>query len=212
MAGYRSIGKEGGVAVASAAEGVRSSAAAAVAGAHDALRAMVTAERPAVSINWTPLSPHQEMSLRARVRLANENCREWNEFANVRMLRFPGAAEVKARYASNIGRYFYNYVALALAALATSGVLHRADVVILLAVVAFFYVAHEDDIPLVGGFALGERSKGAIVGIASVLTLVFGGVCKYIWSALVFGGTLVVFHALLRIHDEHEDVRLDTNG
>lgn len=202
MGEYSSITGDSGArsAVVNAATRAGTTAREAVHNARDKFRDLVGGEMPVVRVDWTPFSRSADLTLVGRVALALALCRPWQQFADAKALGLPGAREVKARYMSNGAIYFYNYLWLAIGALATSGVLHRCDSVITLALIAVLYVAYTDDIHITGRIVLGDRTKAVFVLIAALWTLLFGGVISFIFNAAVFGFVVYAAHGLLREH------------
>lgn len=181
-------------------------------GARSAFRDLVTSKAPPLQVDWSPLLPRSGLSLTERVIVARENIKPWSLFASAKALSFPKSpGQIKPRYVQNISRFFYNYLVLALADIAISGVFHRVDAVITIALIILLYIAFEDDIELFGGsVTIGSRVKASIVTISFSVTLVFGGVIPYVFHSFVFATLLFAVHGLFRITEDEEAADIES--
>lgn len=183
-----------------AASSVGASAKAAADGTRVALHGLVTSKAPPIQVDWDPLLPRSGLSLTERIVAAQGYIKPWNVFASGKALSFPSSAsQIKPRYVQNVTRFFYNYLALALADIAISGVFHRFDAVITFALIVLLYIAFEDNIELLGGrITIGPLIKSIIVSISFLVTLVFGGVIPYLFHSIVVAISLFAAHGILR--------------
>ncbi len=199
-------------AVSSAASSVGASAQAAADGARSALRELITSKAPPIRVDWSPLLPRSKLSLTERAIVIRENIKPWPVFASGKFISFPSSPnQIKPRYVQNVTRFFYNYLAFALADIAISGVFHRVDAVITLCLIGLLYVAFEEDIELFGGrLIIGPRVKASIIAISFLITLVFGGVIPYVFHSFVVAFLLFAVHGLLR--ETESEAEYDTES
>lgn len=171
--------------------------------AKSAVLDLFTAPAEPVDIDFGPFYPKSGLTLSERIEAAKNEIQPWSKFASGKSLGFPSSfAAVKPRYSYNISKYFYNYFAIFLADLAISGMLHRVDAVLTLGLIVLLFIAFEDDIPLFGNVSIGTRTKGIMVGVASIITLFFGGVISFIFHSLIVGSVIFAIHGLLRKTDD----------
>jgi len=173
-----------------------------------ALRDLVGSEAPPVTIDLTPFKRGAGMTLVERFTYAKGQVRPWREFASARWFSLPeGFIEVKPRFIQNLNKFFYNYAAIALFDLAISGVLHRFDAVVTLALIAILFVAFEEDIVLFNNnrLTIGNRVKSAIVALAALYTFIFGGIIPFIFRSIVLAFLAYVVHGFIRETSEEQN-------
>ena len=125
-AGYQTIGGDGSTAakqppadagriVQEKLGAVARGAGEAATGAREAVAELITAPMPEVNIYTEPLQPAAQLTLRDRVALVLQSCRDWGEFADVRQFNLPHPSEAKLRFGYNLETFFYNYIVIAFA-------------------------------------------------------------------------------------------------
>lgn len=225
VASYSSIGNEGkpnGMgasmqerfgAIARGAGNVARGAGNVALGATNAMSSMVTAPMPTVTLATQPLNPAASLTLRERIQLVAQSCRDWRSFVDIRAFNLPPAAEVKLRYAHNLESYFYNYLVLTLVYLIISGVLNPLcglQVLSLVGLSVLFYVTFPGPIPVPLGrdrsFPLGDAAKHAILICLFALALYFGSLFMFLVHVLIFGFAVVAIHGFIREHRESVEV------
>lgn len=186
------------------------------AGAKDAVSSMVGAPMPNVKLYTQPLNPSEQYSLRERVELVVNSCRDWREFFDFRSFNLPPAAEVKLRYGHNVETFFYNYFFVACVTLAVEAVfspLRGLQIVALLAMAALFYAIHPDPVPIPYGngriFPLGDTAKHGLLAAFLAISLIFGNLFPLLLSVLVISSVVVVVHGFIRDHRESEVLTVD---
>ncbi len=186
------------------------------AGAKDAVSSMVGAPMPNVKLYTQPLNPSEELTLRARVELVVNSCRDWREFFDVRTFNLPPPAEVKLRYGHNVETFFYNYFVVACATLVFQSLLNPLrglQVVGLILLGTLFYAIHPDPVPIPFGsgrtFLLGDTAKHGLLIAFLLISLIFGNLFPLIVAVVVFASVVVVVHGFLRDHRDQEVLTVD---
>lgn len=212
VAGYQTIGPDGGekpavnggTSVQDRLGAAARSAGSVAVGARDAVAELLTGPMPAVAVYTEPLDPGAPLTLRDRVGLVWESCRDWRDFFDWRACNIPPAAEVKLRYGANFETFFYNYLVIAVINLAISSVFHiwaGIKVALVVAVAVVFYVVHPEPIVL-GAVTLDEQEKRLALAAIAAFMLLFGGVFSFLIGGVFFGAMVFAVHGLLREHRE----------
>lgn len=177
------------------------------AGAKEAVTSMVESPMPEVKLYTQPLNPNEELTIRARIELVINSCRDWKEFFDFRCFNFPPATEVKLRYGHNVETFFYNYFIVSCVTLLFQVVLNPfrgLQIIALLALGTIFYAIHPDPVPIPFGngrtFMLGDTAKHGLLTAFFFIALIFGNLLPLLLAVLVFSSVVVVVHGFIRDH------------